>query len=569
MLKRKRLSVLLSAILCTVIVLGLNMPAYSEVSGFDAAIELTLNQTTTIILSHDSEQYLRFTPAESGIYHFEVAAEEGGFGQCLYDGNGNVLELAADLENAGEFHYDGYALESGSAYYLKLQTGSQEFTVPVTVTRINWAWRLLEGVLTISGTGDMCNYSFSDANRTPWFWLQIEYPDEYPIHHIVIENGITGIGYASFAFNADAASVTIPDSVTSIGDYAFFWTGLRSVSFSNVTEIGDFAFGECSSLNEFVVSGQNTAYCSADGVLFNKQKNELIMYPGGKTDTGYVVPNTVVSIGRNAFHYCSNLTSVIIPDGVTSIGDSAFSGCISLTSVTIPDSLISIGSSAFAECYGLADLTLPDSVTSIGDSAFDSCTSLTSMTIPNGVASIGSRTFAGCRGLADLTLPDSLASIGDYAFYGCSGLTNLAIPDGVAVIESSFAAFSGLTSVTIPKSVAVIGDRAFYGCNSLMDIYYRGTENDWNGIFIDNANDPLQNAAIHYRPMVNLILPDKLIIIESGAFTGIPEGTVVFIPETVAVIADDAFDSNVILTAPEGSFAAQWAEERGLTCYEQ
>ena len=169
---------------------------------------------------------------------------------------------------------------------------------------------------------------------------------------------VTSIGYCAFT---GLTSVEISDSVTSIGRYAFWnCTHLTSVEIPNsVTSIGDHAFRNCSSLTDINVDSNNADYSSMDGVLFNKDKTELICYPIGKTNTSYTIPNSVTSIGDCAFRNCTSLTSVTIPDSVTSIGYFAFEGCTSLTSVTIPDSVTIIGSLAFSRCTSLTDLKIP------------------------------------------------------------------------------------------------------------------------------------------------------------------------------------------------------------------
>ena len=189
-------------------------------------------------------------------------------------------------------------------------------------------------------------------------------------------------------------SYTIPDSVTSIGRYAFFsCTSLTSVIIpDSVTSIGNYAFRNCTSLTDITVDADNTTYCSEDGVLFNKSKTELIQYPVGNARTSYTIPDSVTSIGDWAFRECTSLTSVTIPDSVTSIGNYAFYNCTSLTSVTIPDSVTSIGDSAFRYCTSLTSVTIPGSVTSIGEYAFYNCDALTSVTIFNPNCKIDSAT---------------------------------------------------------------------------------------------------------------------------------------------------------------------------------
>ena len=155
---------------------------------------------------------------------------------------------------------------------------------------------------------------------------------------------------------------------------------------------------------------------------------------------------------------CTNLVGIVLPDGVENIGGYAFYGCSSLTNVTIPNSVMSIGDRAFYACTSLTNTVIPDNVTSIGNSAFDGCSSLISVTIPASVTSIAADAFFGCSSLTSVTIPSSVTSIGWEAFYGCSNLT----------------------SITIPVSVTGIGFSAFKGCTSLKNVYYGGSQSDWN-----------------------------------------------------------------------------------------
>ena len=364
---------------------------------------------------------------------------------------------------------------------------------------------------------------------------------------ITIPDSVTSIGSSAFENCSSLTSVTIPDSVTSIGYDAFSWcNSLTSITIpDSVTSIGWDAFDRCEKLTQINVDTANTVYSSVNGVLFSKDKTELIRYPEGKADTSYAIPNGVTYIGYDAFSCCSSLTSITIPNSVTSIGDYAFSGCISLASITIPDGVTNIGDWAFWDCRSLTSITIPDSVTRIGDSAFygcssltsitipnsvtsigyeafHSCSSLTSITIPNSVTSIGKSAFESCSSLTSITIPNSVTSIGDYAFYwcsnltsvtignsvtsigdyafnGCNSLTSVTIPDSVTSIgKYAFYYCTSLTSTTIPDSVTSIGDCAFNGCSSLKDVYYSGTQEQWKKISIGSNNSRLTSAKIHY-----------------------------------------------------------------------
>ncbi len=194
--------------------------------------------------------------------------------------------------------------------------------------------------------------------------------------------------------------------------------------------------------------------------------------------TEVYLESDVTSIGNNAFYRCENITSITIPEGVTSIGHGAFADCTGLTSITIPEGVTSIGFGAFQNCYSLTSITIPNSVSSIGDFAFEYCTDLTSITIPEGEISIvPSALFGYCYSLTSITIPNSVTSIGDSAFASCYSLTN----------------------ITIPNSVTSIGSSAFSGCKSLSDVYYTGSETEWNEIVIEDGNEYLTNATIHYN----------------------------------------------------------------------
>ena len=235
-------------------------------------------------------------------------------------------------------------------------------------------------------------------------------------------------------------SLVIPDSVTSIGDRAFWdCCSLSSVVIpDSVTSIGDKAFYRCSSLSSVVIpesvvnlngnpfKGWNgelkclSPYFIYDNkALFDKDKSKIIAFRD-KNTTSYVIPDSVSCIGSGAFWGCCSLSNIILPDSVSCIGSVAFWGCTSLSSVVIPDSVSSIGDSAFWDCRSLSSVVIPDSVTSIGDWAFGGCESLKSLVIPDSVSSIGNRAFWDCRSLTDIVIPDSVTRIGKRAFVYCN-----------------------------------------------------------------------------------------------------------------------------------------------------
>ena len=377
---------------------------------------------------------------------------------------------------------------------------------------------------------------------------------------IEIPNSVTSIGDEAFYNCSRLTSINIPEGVTSIGNRAFNrCSSLTSIKIpEKVMSIGDRAFYECSKLTSINVEKNNQNYCSEDGVLFNKDKTELIQYPSKKADKQYVIPGSVTSIGNGTFYDCNNLTSINIPEGVTSIGGYAFCECSSLTSIEIPSSLTIIRDNTFHNCRSLTNITIPEGVTSIGEYAFKGCSSLTSIEIPSSVTSIGSWAFNSCQSLTNIKIPErvmsighgafyecrsltginveennqnycsedgvlfnkdktkiirypegkhgsqyvipnSVTSIGDYAFWMCSSLTSIEVPSSVTSIESgAFRECSRLTSIEIPSSVTSIGSQAFYGCFSLTTINYHGTEEQFKAIKIDSGNDEFKEATVNY-----------------------------------------------------------------------
>ena len=330
------------------------------------------------------------------------------------------------------------------------------------------------------------------------------------ITSLTIGTNVTSIGSSAFENCTGLTNITIPNSVTSIGDDAFHWCdSLAFVTIgTNVTSIGAYAFYGCSSLASVTVPGSvtsigylafacidlyassltainvdasNPAYCSVDGVLFNKSTNTLIQCPVGRAGV-YAIPGSVTSIGNSAFDYCIYLTRVTIPDNVTSIGNSAFAGC-SLTNITIGTNVTSIGYWGFGDCNNLTNVTIPASVTNIGEFAFAPCASLTAIDVDTnnpaycsvaGVLFNKSKTTlaqfpAGLAG--SYTIPNGVTNIGDAAFYVCASLTNITAPSSVTNIgEYGFAFCYALTGLCLPGNAPSLGYDAFYA--TPVTIYY-------------------------------------------------------------------------------------------------
>ena len=382
------------------------------------------------------------------------------------------------------------------------------------------------------------------------------------------------------------SSVTIEGmefSVTSIGNSAFYdCDNLTSIEIPNsVTSIGNSAFYYCYNLTSITVEEGNPVYDSRNNcnAIIETETNTLI---AGCQNT--IIPNSVTSIGYEAFSYCYNLTSIEIPNSVTSIGDYAFFDCYNLTSIEIPNSVTSIGSYAFYSCDNLTSIEIPNSVTSIGNEVFSYCSNLTSITveegnpvydsrnncnaiietetntliqgcqntlIPNSVTSIGDEAFSGCSKLTSIEIPNSVTSIGDHAFSDCINLTSIEIPNSVTSIgDTAFLHCSSLTSIEIPNTVTSIGEGAFSRCFNLTNITVENgnpvydSRNDCNAI-IETSTNILINGCM------NTIIPDNITTIGLGAFAECTPLTSIEIPNSVTSIGQQAFYSCSNLTSIE------------------
>lgn len=198
------------------------------------------------------------------------------------------------------------------------------------------------------------------------------------ISDYAIKPGTKTIADYAFIGCDELKSITIPDSVVSIGNYAFkSCSGLTGMAIpKNVIRIGNCAFQTCIGLKNISVADGNSAYCSENGILYNKEKTEIICFPKNKSDNSFEIPDGITTISDGAFERCWNLTNVTIPNGVKTIGGDAFNYCRALTSITIPDGVTSIGNYTFFNCSSLTSVTIPNSVTSIGEYAFNKCNKL-------------------------------------------------------------------------------------------------------------------------------------------------------------------------------------------------
>lgn len=415
-------------------------------------------------------------------------------------------------------------LEQGSTGGNPGTTEPEETIVASGTCGDDLTWKLGDkGTLTISGTGEMYNYSMADA---PWK----EQKDL--ISALVVENGATSIGSSTFDGYTSLKSIKLASTVKSIGNNAFSNTGITSLDLPEGMEsIGIGAFYNCEKMTELklpesLTTLNNGAFAFCKGL------------------TAVTLPNKITFIGALAFEECTGLTSITIPENVTEIRNQAFYYCTALTMVELPKALQTVGDNAFYEtklqdvyyagteedwgkiaiglknepltnanlhCMGavvvisgtcggaltwkldskgtltisgtgaMTDYTksgvapwnkdceeirfvvIENGVTTIGEYAFENCTLLESVVISDSVEKIGKYAFSGCSALKRISLPDSIAQIGDYAFRA-SGLEAVKIPEGVTLLgEGMFARCPNLQTVELPSTLQTIREIAFIG----------------------------------------------------------------------------------------------------------
>ena len=326
---------------------------------------------------------------------------------------------------------------------------------------------------------------------------------------VTIPNSVTSIGLAAFRGCNGLTSVTIGSSVTSIDDLAFDGcTSLMSI----VVNSRNTKYDSRDNCNAIIKTSSNTLILGCQNTVIPNSVTSIGDYAFSSCSglTSVNIPSSVTSIGDYAFSGCSGLTSVTIPNSITFIGDGAFGYCIGLMDLMIPNSVTFIGDYAFRGCTGLTSMTIPNSITFIGDGTFYDCIGLSSLSIPNSVTSIGYLAFYNCTGLTSIMIPNSVTSIGFGAFYGCTGLTRLIIPNSVTVISSgAFYECRGLTNVYsyIADLSQVTAENRSFAVNGNYD-YSSRTLHVLQGTVDDYRAD--ENWYLYFGQIVDDLVPGTL-----------------------------------------------------------
>ncbi len=512
-----------------------------------------------------------------GIYYNLLTKD----GASVAEVTSNPNKYTGDVDLPTSVIYEGLEYSVTSIGYAAFSgcSGLTSITIPNSVTSIEgYAFANCSGLTSITIPNSVTSigyYAFRECTG---------------LTSATIGNSVTSIGNMAFYGCSGLTSVTIPNSVSSIGGGAFGGcSGLTVI----VVESGNTTYDSRNDCNAIIETKTNTLITGCKNTIIPNSVTSIGSYAFFycRSLTSITIPNSVTSIGIDAFNNCSGLTSIEIPNSVTSIGRDAFYGCSGLTSITIPNSVTSIGELAFYGCSNLTSLIIPQSVTTIGDYAFMNCSNLPSVTIPNSVTSIGKLAFYGCSNLTSLIIPQSVTTIGDYAFMNCSNLPsvtiqcsptyigweifvgcnniseaifecktvssvfrgspvkNISMKESVTSIENyAFNGCSALTSLVIPKNVTSIGSFAFNGCSGLSSITVEAgntkydSRNGCNAI-IDTAMDTLITGC------KNTIIPSSISKIGAFAFGGCTELTSITIPNNVKSIGINAFQNCKGLTS--------------------
>ena len=349
------------------------------------------------------------------------------------------------------------------------------------------SWSFADGILTISGTGDMYDYEviFSTA---PWSNISNN------ITSLIIQNGVTSIGNDAFLRCCNLSSVTLGNDIKSIGEYAFNQCArLTSIELPNgVTSIGESAFNYCTSLSHIVIpnSVENIGISVFDGC------NNLPIIDNIRYADTYLIE--VID---------KNLSSYTIKSGTKWIGAGAFESCTNMVSISIQSSVVGIRNFAFAGCGNLTSLTIPNSVTEIRLRAFESCRNLTSVVLPNNIPYIPMAAFMDCTSLQSISIPNSVTAIGEWAFWGCSSLTSITIPSNVTIIYGgAFTNCVGLQNVTClaitPPSMTTDG---WVSSGMEYEDVFAGVECSKIPLYVPKGSESLYSEADQWKDFMQII----------------------------------------------------------------
>ncbi len=524
----------------------------------NSGIVYKMNNSTSItsaaVLAYSYDHGETFTEIGNELYYYQPAPGEDasflvkGYDNYLYfNAEGNCWKSIPDASSIPTYNpWVGEKIldEASGLYYIltsdstarvtyfdtDLQYYSGDVTIPSSIVYGDWTY-------TVNEIGDMAFVNCPNLTS------------------VTIPNTVTSIGVGAFS-NTGLVSITIPDSVESIGEGLFVHCpDMVSVTLSDaITGIPDQTFRLCSSLASVTLSSHlttigNRAFegCGSLASITLPDGLQAIessaFYNSGLTSID--IPNSVTTLGGSAFGLCDSLAEVHLSESMTIIEDHLFYNCGNMRSVSIPSQLVKIGNSAFYQCYNLEEVLIPATVTTIGGAAFQSCYKLNSVSIPATLTYLGDAAFSECTSLTSATLPEGLDTIPQYLFSSCHSLASITIPESVVAIEeSAFYGCDSLQTVYIPQNVEMIGDGAFSYCHGLETIEL-DPNNDRFKIVDGVLFNPSKTILMLYpagRRANSYAIPSSVDTIANQSFAGANYLTEVVIPNSVTLIGVSAFN---------------------------
>jgi len=518
----------------------------------------------------------------------------------------SILSLEASAEKSGDYTY---VVKNGTAEITDYSGNDAEVIIPAEldgykVTSIGWNsfWvsqkmvsvTIPEGVTSIddgafSHCSSLTNITIPSTvtsihetvfDDSPAF-TTITVSENNPVYKSV--NGVlfskNGEKLIYYPMGISSSTYTIPEGVTTIGEYAFYMNlNLKEILFpESLTKIEYRAFDSCEGLTEITIP--ESIITLSSHLFYNCENLKSVTLPGNLKQIGegafekcvsltsISIPDTVYNISLKAFAGCKNLTAInvsennksyksdngvlftkkvnnivcypqgkketsyTIPEGVTIISPSAFYGCSNLTDIVVPDGVTKIGNYAFENCTGLTSIALPDGLTEMGNYTFLKCKKIKEIEIPNGITEIGAEVFEECTGLEKVVIPDSVETIKKSAFSRCYALNSINIPESVTKLSGyAFYQCKALTGITIPGSITEIGDDAFFECENLKDL-----------IISEGVTDIGSYAFFGCKSIADIKLPNSLVNIGYCAFGNCSSVTSISIPERITELGINPF----------------------------
>ncbi len=411
-----------------------------------------------------------------------------------------------------------------------------------------------DGVFTLKGTGyiDLEFMDDEEANK----WYEILYGGILDnVKKVVFAEGIKNIpdGFLADGNYSKIKSVSLPESLEEIGSYCFYSGNYKEITIpKNVSKIGENSFRSTSIENIFV-DNSNQFFSAQSGILFNKDKNELIRYPASRKGKSYTISSLVNTVRQGAFAENLNLESLKVPSSVTSVEEQAFERCEKLKTIEFLAKVNLLASRTFAGCEKLKKIEIPNSVLEIANDAFYQCENLTTVKLPDKLQKIGDYAFAGTE-LQKVQLPKTLTEIG-YAAFQNANFKEIEIPAGVKVLDGTFDDCKALKKVTLHEGLQVIGNYTFGGCKKLESINIPSTVTKLGGgAFtycekIRSITVPQAVTMIGWdcfsgcTRLTSISLPKKLDVIESSVFADCDSLSSIALPTGVTSIGDYAFEN--------------------------